>query len=321
MGDINRIDWQNHDGVNLSMINDFMRNQFYDNILRDGLTQKSCIDIGFGTGLLSIMALKHGAKHITAFESDPNRYELGKIIIDRLGLGSSIDLVNQRYDHDTAKADVIFSETVNGNLWQEGLWRSLPRSVGQTFLPGRYWLEISLIPCPERFARRIGIECQNTKNFDSGVDLDENFIDLINELMQSNTRSQPLQFLSPGINNFPHQIETAWGWMPYMRPAMENGMVLARYELDAERACITTQDQTIGIDWSDRSIKIAVDIICNDTCLLVPRVGMSHGNHVLTLDTGHWGPCQMPVILHQCHGRLSVDHNVYTGNITYQLES
>ena len=29
---LNSIDWNNHDGVNLPMLNDFMRNQFYDNI-------------------------------------------------------------------------------------------------------------------------------------------------------------------------------------------------------------------------------------------------------------------------------------------------
>lgn len=30
---LSRIDWHNHDGINLSMINDLMRNQFYDRVL------------------------------------------------------------------------------------------------------------------------------------------------------------------------------------------------------------------------------------------------------------------------------------------------
>jgi hypothetical protein len=50
-------------------------------------------------------------------------------------------------------SDVVFSETVNGNLWQEGLLNSLPRRAGVDFLPGKYFLEIYACVIPESFAQ------------------------------------------------------------------------------------------------------------------------------------------------------------------------
>jgi predicted RNA methylase len=86
MSMIDQIDFLNHDGVNRAMINDFMRNQFYDNIFAETVKDQHCVDIGFGTGLLSILALKHGARSVTAYESDPARFELGQLIIQTLNL-------------------------------------------------------------------------------------------------------------------------------------------------------------------------------------------------------------------------------------------
>ena len=110
---LNRIDWHNHDGVNLGMINDFMRNQFYDRILSRYVKDQDCTDIGFGTGLLSMLALKHGARHVRAFESDRDRYQLGCKIIEQLNLTDWIELINERYDHSYQPTPVTFTETVN----------------------------------------------------------------------------------------------------------------------------------------------------------------------------------------------------------------
>ena len=42
---LDRIDWYNHDGVNLGMINDFVRNQFYDRVLSIYVRDQVCVDI------------------------------------------------------------------------------------------------------------------------------------------------------------------------------------------------------------------------------------------------------------------------------------
>ena len=146
---LERIDWQNHDGVNLGMINDFVRNQFYDRIIGRYVQDQNCTDIGFGTGLLSMLALKHGAKHIRAFESDLDRFQLGSEIINRLGLQDRIELINERYDNLYHPTPITFTETVNGNLWWEGLWNSLPCDDKSIFLPGEYFLELWAVEVPE----------------------------------------------------------------------------------------------------------------------------------------------------------------------------
>jgi predicted RNA methylase len=109
---LKRIDWNNHDGVNLGMINDFVRNQFYDRVISRYVQDQDCTDIGFGTGLLSMLALKHGARHIRAFESDTDRYQLGCEIIKQLGLHNRIELLNEQYDHYYQPTPITFTETV-----------------------------------------------------------------------------------------------------------------------------------------------------------------------------------------------------------------
>mgnify|MGYP000270922000 CR=1 FL=1 len=81
MSFLSRIDWHNHDGVNLGMINDFMRNQFYDRILSRYVANQRCTDIGFGTGLLTMLALKHGAEHVQAFEKSASLFLKSKYVI------------------------------------------------------------------------------------------------------------------------------------------------------------------------------------------------------------------------------------------------
>jgi hypothetical protein len=303
---LNRIDWHNHDGVNLGMINDFMRNQFYDRILSRYVKDQDCTDIGFGTGLLSMLALKHGARHIRAFESDQDRYQLGCEIIKQLKLQDRIELINERYDYSYQSTPVTFTETVNGNLWWEGLWNSLPRGHETVFLPGTYFLEMWAVEIPESFARGLCRPGQSQSCFNPGVDVDFEFVSVVNSLAgKTGTGSLPL---NSGIVTFERQQETDWGWIPYMR-AVQAGSVVASYSAthwDKDRESFTLDIDTK--DW------------CDKTVLIVPRLGMAQDNDRLYLDTGHWGPGENPVLLACPQQRLVVKHSVKTGIITYSLE-
>ena len=306
MNFLSRIDWHNHDGVNLGMINDFMRNQFYDRILSRYVKDQDCTDIGFGTGLLSMLALKHGARHIRAFESDQDRYQLGCEIIKQLNLANWIELINERYDHSYQSTPVTFTETVNGNLWWEGLWNSLPRDEKSIFLPGEYFLELWAVEVSDSFAQGLTIPGQSQAFFTPGVDVDPAFVSLINAL--ANKVSVESFLLPTGIVNFNRQQETAWGWMPYLR-AVQAGSVVASYSVthwDENRKSFTLDVDTK--DW------------CDKTVLIVPRMGMQQDSDRLYLDTGSWGPGKTPIILVNPQTNLVVKHSVKTGLITYSLE-
>jgi len=303
---LSRIDWHNHDGVNLSMINDFMRNQFYDRILSRYVADQRCTDIGFGTGLLTMLALKHGAEHVQAFESDLDRYQLGCEIIEQLKLQDRIELINERYDHNYNPRSVTFTETVNGNLWWEGLWNSLPRGHETVFLPGTYFLEMWAVEIPESFARGLCRPDQSQSCFNPGVDIDFEFVSVVNSLAgKAGTGSLPL---NSGIVTFERQQETDWGWIPYLR-AVQAGSVVASYsatQWDEDRESFTLDVDTK--DWRDKTV------------LIVPRLGMAQDNDQLYLDTGHWGPGENPIILSNPQTNLVVEHIVKTGLITYSLE-
>jgi len=316
---LNQINWNHHDGVNRPMINDFMRNQFYDNILCQTVKGQSCVDVGFGTGLLSMLAIKHGAKSIVAYESDPVRYELGQTVIDRLGL-TKISLKHERFHHGMidSSTHVIFTETVNGNLWQEGLLNSLPRRPGLSFLPGKYFLEMYACPVPDVFAQGM-VYPQCTSGFSPGVDIDESFVKLINELGFDNAHcSTPL--LEPAMFTVDTGSDTQWGWIPFMRLCVNNGQLVASYCVDAENVSLRVHNQnSVPFDFNQQEIKLIIDTQSwnNSSVILVPRVGIQHGSYKLMLDTGHWGPTLSPCVLIKPAGHVQITHNLRTGNISY----
>ena len=307
---LNHIDWTNHDGVNLGMINDFVRNQFYDRILSRYVKDQNCTDIGFGTGLLSIMALKHGARHVRAFESDVNRYHLGCEIIQRLNLQDRIELINKRYtrDRDFDPTPVTFTETVDGNIWWEGLWTSLPSDNSRVFLPGTYFLELWAVPISQRFAKGLCRPATNPSVFDPAVDIDAKFIELINTLIGNTVPIADVELL-PGIVNFLRRGKHPnWGWHPYMR-AVRAGKVVASYNTQHWHPEQQTFDLSVSTkDWQDQCV------------LIVPRFGMKQDNDVLYLDEGCWDPGQNPIILVRPDRDLVIQHNVKTGQISYAMK-
>ena len=283
---LSNIDWTIDDGINLPMINDFMRNQFYDNVLRNRVNDKHCLDIGFGTGLLSILALKHGAKSITAYESD---------------------------DFNKHNSNVIFTETVNGGLWNEGIWTSFPRLSGIKFLPGQYYLDIMALEIPESCANGLINEVDDSiRYFSPSIDIDTKFIECINNI-RNGKNSPDINLCKDGITKLSN-INTIWGWMPYMRLAAYNGKSIAKYTVDAIESTITTTDHMgtnkAVIDFAIDNIDMSINTegFHNKCVVLVPRVGMKHGDANLFLDTGHWGPVDYPVLLKniQTHTNLFI---------------
>jgi hypothetical protein len=327
---LKNIDWYDHDGVGINMINDFIRNQFYNNIFKQHVSDKHCLDIGFGTGLLSIMALANNAKSVIAYESDNDRYRLGQLVIDRLGLGNKIQLIHDRYDHtklsDHTNVELVFTETVNGNLWFEGLFNSLPRYPGVKFLPNSYFLDLYAIVVPNRFAQGIQLAKPLVVGFNPYVDIDLNFIKLINKIGFPEYQEPVMHDLTSGIIYFDQQQETPCGWMPYLKLVMAFGEVIASYNLNAETMTITTVEQNISkvnkINFTSTRQTVTIDTNKwkNNTVLIVPRVGMAQDNYRMNLDSANsWGPTINPILVVNPTSNITVTHDFYNGDIKYNL--
>ena len=331
---LERIDFKHQDGTNLPMLNDFVRNQFYDRVLMNNVHNQRCLDIGFGTGLLSMMALKYGARSIVAYESDQDRYQLGCELIKLLNL-TDITLLNQRYDHTMRldNIDVVFTETVDNNLWNEGLYSSIPRQPGKNFLPGQYFLEIHALPILESLAHGLIEFSTDDFQFAPGIDIDEKFVAAVNLMIaiKYNLSTKPFKRrlkepvcprqqinLNPGIVQFtiPHPHPTVWGRIP-LPGAVTQGSCVGQYVLDIKAGRINNNP----INFNQPTYKFCIDTTDwqDKTVLIVPRAGMQHGQDKMYLDTGHWGITKDPIILHRPTGALMVTHDLHTGKISYTI--
>ena len=298
---LDRVDFENHDGVYLSMLNDVSRNQFYDQILTE-VQDKDCVEIGFGTGLLSMLALKHGARSIVAYESDPDRYCLGCEVIRVLKLQDRITLINQRYNHTCEhEQTVVFTETVDDNIWGEGLYNSLPRQPGRQFLPGQYFLEIYAVPISADIASSL-IQAHEKNYFSPGVDINSRFVSYINLLLSKKySKSIKSKLELPGGVTELTPMPTYIDWAT-------NNTYAGRYVFDANAPFVDDPVRQLQFDTAKQPV------------LIVPRAGMQHGSKRLYLDTGHWKPPANPAVINALNSRVTVEHDLRTGKITYKIE-
>jgi predicted RNA methylase len=102
----------------MPMINDTGRNVFYKAAIEQSVRGKVVCDIGTGTGLLSILAAKAGAKKIYAVEMDPGRADYARRMFDRLGLSDTIEVINDNFFN---KYCLVFCQDQVGYVLKESL--------------------------------------------------------------------------------------------------------------------------------------------------------------------------------------------------------
>ncbi|CAJ1461387.1 unnamed protein product [Effrenium voratum] len=108
-----------------AMLNDSHRNQFYWDALAACCKGKRVIDIGAGSGLLSLMAAKLGAESVLAIEASKDMLDLATLNAQRNGQADKIKIIHgmssKVHLDDASKADVIVSETLGALMLGEGL--------------------------------------------------------------------------------------------------------------------------------------------------------------------------------------------------------
>jgi Ribosomal protein L11 methyltransferase (PrmA) len=313
---LEQIDWVMDDGVNLQMINDYARNRFYENILSRYVRNQKCTDVGFGTGLLSIIALKHGAEHIRAFESDPNRYLLACEIVERLGLKNKIEVINERFQNNIKQTPITFSETVSSNMWGEGLYKNLPslNSLPENrtlFLPSEYITEIHTLVISKNYTHGLINTFDNWYNYENdffapGIDIDDDFINLIAKF--SNTKVLPTNtWPNDTIIKFPHQKNTIWGEKSYLN-AIEYGVVSASFTVT--NYIDDLKEIVFNIDTKQWQ---------NSNVLIVPRYCLKHESDKLYIDKHSWGEAEYPIILVNPTKNLRITQSLNNNDVIYEL--
>jgi predicted RNA methylase len=133
-------DWFKQNGIFMPMINDTARNVFYKAAIESSVAGKVVCDIGTGTGFLSIIAAKAGAKKVYAVEMDPGRAKFAQEIINKVGLSDTIEVINNNFLNTDIVADIYVSETIGTQIFNENIINLSAHALqnGGTFIPGTF---------------------------------------------------------------------------------------------------------------------------------------------------------------------------------------
>ena len=305
------LDWNNNDGIYLPMINDAIRNQFYEKIIAKAVNGKSCTDVGFGTGFLSILALKHGAKNIIAYEGDAERFALGQQVIKKLGLEGKIELRNAYYNDDMRETEIVLHEIIDVPMWGDKLLTIMPKQKSEALmLPCSYRGEVWAAEVSNNFARGVvqpsGMyDYFDQKHFAPGVDMGQEFIDVISEYAGIGNTTQEALWRE-GIHEFDPHMPTYWGFRSAWDFVRSEGNSVASYEYDQR-----PEQPRVSIDidlspWQGKNV------------LLFPRFILKGFGHHMYIDEGHWGPCYEPIVICNPNIEITFSQDLMTGKIDWQ---
>ena len=279
----------------LPMINDVVRNKFYNNILQD-VKGKHCLEIGFGSGILSILALKHGAKSIVAYEEMEDTYNLGVEIINSLELQDKITLISGQFTANKMNqhndVDCIFTETINHTLWGESLLNVIDNTLPE-IIPNKYFLEVHAIKISDNYAKRLLTDDNSICN--PGIAIDERFSKTINKILNKKEIE-----LTPGLhgltfNNLSQVLDVC---------DIHNRIPEQDYSIDITQ----TVSLETKIDWN-------IDLESTKNYLFIFRTGMEYKEHKLYTDVcDNWGQFAQYAIVINADNVFRIQQNFSDGN-------
>lgn len=126
-----------------SMLNDLNRNNAFAVALERVVSRGAhVLDIGSGTGLLAMMAIRAGAGSVTTCEQNPILAEMASQIIEKHGLSDVITVV-QKHSTDLVvgvdmprRADLVVHEIVDCGLVGEGVLATVAHAREHLLAPG-----------------------------------------------------------------------------------------------------------------------------------------------------------------------------------------
>ncbi|XP_075143797.1 protein arginine N-methyltransferase 9 isoform X2 [Leptodactylus fuscus] len=115
------------------MLNDVKRNQMYQKAIENAVQAgcKTVLDIGTGTGILSMFAQSAGAPHVYACEVSKTMYDLACEVVATNHMDGKIKLLHMKShdvrvpEHLPEKVSLVVTETVDAGLFGEGILETL----------------------------------------------------------------------------------------------------------------------------------------------------------------------------------------------------
>jgi len=208
------INWNEDDGVFLPMLNDKGRNLFYQDALALKAPGKTVVDIGAGTGFLSVLAMRAGAKNVIAVEQDFERYNLAKQIIHECGLSKDVELVHGDWLEQNITGDIYVSETIDTHIWNENILLISEHAIrnGGEFIPGRFEYRFKIYTNHPLFS-----VCQSESeafDFQPDIEVDSAYEQAISQKARDETRlyvANPIFNLFQAVKQYPTDMEPVIG--------------------------------------------------------------------------------------------------------------
>ncbi|KAL3288770.1 hypothetical protein HHI36_003204 [Cryptolaemus montrouzieri] len=138
--DLNYFQSYNDLEVHQLMLQDSTRNQAYHKAIldnRDDIKGKTVLDIGCGTGILSIYFAQAGAAKVYAVEAS-DIYEIAKNVVKENNFENIIEVINSKVEDVNLpnKVDIIVSEWMGFYLFHEGMLNSVLVARDKFLKPG-----------------------------------------------------------------------------------------------------------------------------------------------------------------------------------------
>ncbi len=128
------------------MLADTPRNDAYEAMINRHAPGRRILDIGTGTGLLAMMAVRAGAEHVYACEVNPNKADLARAIVKQNGMEEQITVMNA-YSLDLDRdrdlgggVDAVLSELYTANIIGESLIQAMAHAGKELTVPGAIFL-------------------------------------------------------------------------------------------------------------------------------------------------------------------------------------
>ena len=178
-------DWFSNNGIFMPMINDTYRNIFYRDAINRAVPGKVVVDIGCGTGFLSILAAKAGAKKVYAVEMDAGRANFTRHNIESVGLSDIIEVVNADFLDTDIPADIYVSETIGSPIFNENIIAIAEhaRKHGGVFIPST--IEVTAKVYKNHPIFIIAQTGSDAFEFQPDIDIDPTFETIINDTFQA----------------------------------------------------------------------------------------------------------------------------------------
>ena len=184
------------------MLNDLNRNATYEKAMHKAIHKgNTVLDIGTGSGLLSMLAARAGAKAVYTCETNPLIAEKAKEIINKNGFKDTITVINRNSlnldtdDSTPSTFDVIIAEIFDAGLLGEGVLKVFQHATDKLLAPGG-----QLIPCKATvFAALV----------ESRELWQEGCVEMVNDLdFNLFNEFSPWPYMQKRLSRFDHQLRS-----------------------------------------------------------------------------------------------------------------